>query len=190
VTDLSTPEIVIASFSVLGFLLFYSSPTLIALALRRQSDERSLGSIAVPKGEGKTREAKALVARLSAVRRKAVLAEYFGEEFADPKHLTTVYRLSVYFGLAFLSDLAAALCGALSLAVKEVPIEPFVFSVSTGLVIVGVVLAMLSQRSLILGAEERLKQANDSAQVETISFLEGVADGDGSSQLQPPTLPD
>lgn len=153
--DVGSLETVVAAISVVGFLIFFGSPTVIALV--SQVESARLGGPAGPKSE------KELLAdRVGAIDDESALAQYFAKTFTSKKAIRYVYILSLLFGLASLADLLAAAFGSLPPGLFGVSLAVFgtlaaiAVAVSVGLLLTGVGIALVAIYRITVGAEEAL----------------------------------
>lgn len=149
-----TAETVIATVSVVGFIIFFGSPTAIAI-ISQVDPARREGP------EGTNGELVALKRRSKELTDEGAIGRYFAKAFARPRTVSFVFWVSVVFGLATLTDLASVACSSLGLSVNNYPVVNSTLSASFILAFIGVSAAIYGIATLTLGAQREHAREKD-----------------------------
>lgn len=161
--DEGTVELILATVSVVGFIIFFGSPTAIAIVSQVEAARYS-------RAEGEASDLEVLRQRAAEVTGEGAIGRYFAKAFASSSTVSFVFWVSVLFGLATLTDLVSVAFSWLNLTVQNYPLVNITLSISMGLVFVAVSAALYGIGRLTLGAQRQHQQEKDRVLADASKF--------------------
>lgn len=149
--DLGAGQTVVATISVVGFIIFFGSPTAIVLSLDRVDQRLQTALVA---GD----DATILAARADILAGEDTLARFFVEAFRDKAVINSIYTLSMVYGAAMVADMASVALEATSAQIAGVSWSVVAFSLSWTILIVAVLATLYGIYRVRTGADKRLDQ--------------------------------
>jgi hypothetical protein len=149
VVDLGSVEVLVATISVVGFLIFFSSPTAIAIVSQAAAARGRYSS-------GAMTEVELLAEQAAEISDDGALALYFAKAFTSERAVKTVFLISALFGAAALGDLLSVIVELFSIIVYGVALVDVILSVSVALLFLAVATALFGMWMLTRGAIDAL----------------------------------